>query len=149
MCSAFTAAAIAKGGSLYIATKGVKLLKDPKAGAKALGAELAVGTEVKWLGASEKDKHFHEIEVAGKKGWVLQSALSPSKPQSELTPNGRPIDARAFADTKCCALPPTSYAPSPQDQGAFAELQKLEELNRSIGDAELAKKQQELQAAQK
>jgi hypothetical protein len=96
LLSAFAAHAVAKGGSLFIKSKGVKLLKQPKAGSMPASRELALGTEVKWLGASASDKAFHEIEVDGKRGFVLMSNLSPARPQPELT---EPLGAQSFASS--------------------------------------------------
>ena len=91
-----SALAIGPGGSLYLSCKDVKLLKDPKAGAKTVGAALKEGDEVKWLGASEKNKSFHQAEAAGKKGFVRQSCLKPNKPMSELVGEQK-VSAQAFA----------------------------------------------------
>jgi hypothetical protein len=98
LLSASAAWAIAKGGSLYIKAKDVKLLKDPKAGSKEVTA-VALGEEVKWLGASEKDKSFHEVEYKGKKGFVLMSSLSPSAPAKEIASDGKSMSAQAFASS--------------------------------------------------
>ncbi|MFT3712290.1 MAG: hypothetical protein QM817_31985 [Archangium sp.] len=67
-CFALVAGAVARGGSLYVVGAGVKLLKEPKAtSAAVMPTVLAPGTEVKWLGASDKDRRFHQVEVHGKK----------------------------------------------------------------------------------
>ncbi|MBL8911670.1 MAG: hypothetical protein JNM17_13345 [Archangium sp.] len=89
---------VAKGDTLFIKNR-VKMSKDPKAGSAGVGAELAVGSEVKWLGPSEKDKTFHEIEVGGKKGFVLMSNLTPNKPAPEISDKGGPLDTKAFASS--------------------------------------------------
>jgi hypothetical protein len=143
------ALAVARGGALYVAGKDVKLLKDPKAGAKAL-LTLPRGTEVKWLGPSEKDKHFHEVEVSGKKGFVLQSDLSPSRPQAELAGGGQPSSPQAFASSAEASRDgarPVRPALGAGYEEAAKQLEALEALNRSITPAELAKKQQELREA--
>lgn len=142
-----SALAIGPGGSLYLSCKDVKLLKDPKAGAKTVGAALKEGDEVKWLGASEKNKSFHQVEAAGKKGFVLQSCLKPNKPMSELVGEQK-VSAQAFASSGAATKgypPMTPYAgSSPAEKDAAAQLAKLEELNKNITAAELAAKEKEL-----
>lgn len=98
LLSASAAWAVAKGGTLFIKNR-VKMSKDPKAGSAAVGTELAVGSEVKWLGPSEKDKTFHEIEIGGKKGFVLATNLTPNKPAPEISDKGGPLDTKAFASS--------------------------------------------------
>lgn len=100
LLSASAAWAVAKGGTLYIKAKDVKLLKEPKTGAATVTPKpLDVGAEVKWLGPSDKDKTFHEVEVGGKKGFVLMSNLSPSKPVAEVESGGKSMSAQAFASS--------------------------------------------------
>lgn len=99
LISAGGAWAVAKGGKLYIKSKDTKVLKDAKAGAGAV-TTLQPGTEVVWQGASEKDKTFHAIEAGSKKGFVLMSNLSPSKPATEIdSTSGKPMSAQAFASS--------------------------------------------------
>ncbi|MDP3238111.1 MAG: hypothetical protein Q8N26_35295 [Myxococcales bacterium] len=145
LLSASGALAVAKGGSLYIKSKDVKLLKDPKAGATAL-KPLDIGTEVKWLGASEKDKAFHEVEAGGKKGFVLMSNLSPSKPQMEIAgSSGAAMSPQAFASSGAAtkALTPAgiNYAKgegkdAPKALEAAAEIIHVEEYNKTKGTPE-------------
>ena len=91
--------AVAKGGTLYIKSKDTKVLKDPKADAKAV-TTLQPGAEVTWNGPSDKDKTFHEVMAGGKKGFVLMSNLSPNKPASEIdSSSGKPMSAQAFASS--------------------------------------------------
>ena len=100
LMSASGAWAVKVGDNLFIKAKGVKLLKEPKAtSAAAAPKELAVGDTVVWKGASDKDKTFHQIEVGGKTGFVLMSALSPSKPQQEIVEGGKALDTKAFASS--------------------------------------------------
>jgi hypothetical protein len=151
--------AVAKGGKLYIKSKDVKLLKEPKAtSAPASPKVLDVGTEVTWNGASEKDKLFHEIEVGGKKGFVLMSTLTASQPQKEIVgSSGVPISAKEFASSGAAtkALTPAgiNYAKSegkdaPQALEAAAEIIYVEEYNKTKGTAEaLALKSKELRGA--
>jgi hypothetical protein len=145
LLSAGGAGAVAKGGSLYIKSKDVKLLKEPKAGAAAV-KPLAIGTEVKWQGASAADKAFHEVEVDGKKGFVLMSNLSPSKPQTEIAgSSGTPMSPQAFASSGAAtkALTPAgiNYAKSegkdaPKALEAAAEIIHVEEYNKAKGTPE-------------
>ncbi|MFO0599643.1 MAG: hypothetical protein U0228_30330 [Myxococcaceae bacterium] len=98
LLSASVAWAVAKGGPLYIKAKDVQLLKDPKVGSKNVVA-VPLGSEVKWLGPSDKDKSFHEVEFNGKKGFVLMSNLSPSKPAQEIGGDGKSMSAQSFANS--------------------------------------------------
>ena len=100
LLSAGGAFAITKGGTLYIKAKDVKLLKEPKVGSAAVNPKvLDVGSEVKWVGASDKDKTFHEVEVSGKKGFVLLTNLGTTKPLIEVAEGGKPMSAQAFASS--------------------------------------------------
>ena len=97
---ATSAWAVKIGDNLYIKTKGVKLLKDAKATAAAVGKELSVGDAVVWKGADAKDKAFHQVEAGGKPGFVLMTSLSPNKPSPETMETGKePIDAKSFASS--------------------------------------------------
>lgn len=148
LCTATLALAIPVGSELYIKSKDTPLLKDAKPQAPAL-AKLQPGTAVIWLGVSEKDKAFHQVEVGGKKGFVLRSSLSPNKPQQELdSGSGKPMSAQAFASsgTATKGIPPTrSYGNNPAEAEAAAELIYVEELNKAKATPEaLAKKDREL-----
>lgn len=137
LLSASGAGAVAVGGKLYIKSKDTKVLKDPKADAKAV-TTLQPGTEVTWKGASAKDKAFHEIDAAGKKGFVLMSNLSPSQPQMETSEkSGAPMSPQAFASSGAAtkALTPAgiNYANSegPNAKEAAAEIIYVEEYNKT------------------
>ena len=131
--------AVAKGGTLYIKSKDTKVLKDPKADAKAV-VTLQPGAEVVWNGPAEKDKTFHEISSAGKKGYVLMTNLSPNKPAQEIDAStGKPMSAQAFASSGAAtkALTPAAikYAESkgPSANEAACEIIYLEEHNNNQG----------------
>jgi hypothetical protein len=96
------AIAVAPGGTLYIKTDKTKLLPKADATAKADGAPLLkIGEAVKWKGADPGNKQFHQIEVNGKTGYVLQQNLSASAPSPEFLAKdkGQAIDAQAFASS--------------------------------------------------
>lgn len=101
LLSASGAWAVKIGEKLYIKNKGVKVLKEAKATASALGKELNVGDEVTWKGPDKTDKTFHQVtDGAGKTGFVLMTSLSPNKPSSEVAETGKPpMDAKAFASS--------------------------------------------------
>ncbi len=152
LLSASGAWAVAKGGSLFIKSKDVKLLKEPKAGAAAaMPKALEVGAEVKWLGASEKDKTFHEIEVSGKKGFVLMTNLSPNPVQKEIDSTGKTMSAQAFASsgaaTKALTPAGVKYAEASgvKESEAAAEIIYVEQHNIAKGTpAAIAAKAKEL-----
>lgn len=146
--------AVAKGGTLYIKSKDTKVLKDAKASAAAV-VTLQPGEEVKWNGPSEKDKTFHEIEAKGKKGYVLQANLSPSKPSEELdVSTGKAIPKGAIASnaaaTKALSPAGINYAKGSGDDApkaleAAAEIIYTEEHNKQKGtDAAIAAKSKAL-----
>lgn len=127
------ALAVSPGGTLYIKSKDAPLLKEPKAKAAKLDT-LQPGTAVTWLGVSEKDKQFHQVQAGAKKGFVLRSDLTPQKPQAELSgATGQPMSAQAFANSGATKGQPSSgsYAASkgPDVKAAAAELATVEELN--------------------
>jgi len=134
--AAFTALAVGKGDPLFIKSKGVKLLKQPKPSSVAVSRELAVGTEVKWLGASATDKAFHEIEVEGKRGFVLLSSLSPSRPLPEISEgHGQAMrceDFAAAAAVKCDFRATPRVFESARAREVEVELLHLEALNGSL-----------------
>ena len=144
---ATSALAIAKGSKLYICAKDTVLLKQPNAKAAKV-TTLALGTEVTWLGPSEKDKSFHEVEAAGKKGFVHTSSLTPHKPQLEGAASGKPISP-AFANSGAATKdgPVTVKYGDPTSNAAAAELTSLEELNKTKATPEaVAQKNKELNA---
>jgi hypothetical protein len=130
------ALAIAVGGKLYVKSKDTPLLKDPKA-SSAKVSTLQPGTEVTWKGASAKDKHFQEVEAAGKKGFVLTSNLTPHQPQQEIDgSSGKPMSGQSFASSGASTKGPfgPSHAQSggsPATQETAAELIYVEELNKA------------------
>ncbi len=96
------AGAVAMGGTLYIKTDKTRLLPKADASAKADSAPLLkVGEAVKWKGADPANKQFHQIEVGGKTGFVLQQNLTATAPSPEFLAkdNGKSIDAQAFASS--------------------------------------------------
>jgi hypothetical protein len=148
LCTATLAFAIPVGSELYIKTKDTPLLKDAKPQAPAL-VKLQPGTAVIWLGVSEKDKAFHQVEVGGKKGFVLRSNLSPNKPQQELdSGSGKPMSVQAFASSGAATKSPpptTRNYNGPAEAEAAAELIYVEELNKAKATPEaLTKKDKEL-----
>ena len=92
------ALAVKEGGTLYIRSKDTKVLKTAKANGATV-ATLQPGTEVTWQGADKTDKTFHSIKAGAKAGFVLQANLTPVKPATEVTGDGKTIDAHAFAST--------------------------------------------------
>lgn len=150
LLSATGAWAVAKGGKLYIKSKDTKVFKDAKVGPTAM-KDLAVGTEVTWNGASEKDKQFHEILVGGKKGFVLMTNLTPNKPAEEIdSSTGKPMSAQAFASsgaaTKALTPAGVNYASdSPTKTEAAVEIIYVEQHNIAKGtDAAVQARAKEL-----
>lgn len=150
LCAATVAFAIPVGGTLYIKTKDAPLLKEAKSKAATL-RKLQPGDRVVWMGVSEKDKDFHQVEIDGKKGFVLRGDLTPNKPQAELdSGSGKPMSAAAFASSGAATKGPfgpshASYQGDPAATQAAAELIYLEELNKAKATPEaLAKKDKEL-----
>lgn len=149
LLSASGALAVAKGGKLYIKSKDTKVFKDAKVGAPLV--TLQPGAEVTWNGASEKDKQFHEVVANGKKGFVLMTNLSPSKPAQEIdSSTGKPMSAQAFASsgaaTKALTPAGVNYAKdSPSKSDAAAEIIYVEQHNiAKATDAALAAKAKEI-----
>ena len=143
---ATSALAIAKGSKLYICAKDTVLLKQPNAKAAKV-TTLALGAEVTWLGPSEKDKSFHEVEAAGKKGFVHTGSLTPNKPQLEGEASGKPISPPAFANSGAATKdgPMTVNYSDPTSNAAAAELTAVEELNKTKATPEaVAQKNKEL-----
>lgn len=145
------ALAISVGGKLYVSSKDALLLKEPKAKAAKVDT-LQPGTEVVWLGVSEKNKQYHQVQVGSTKGFVLLSALTPNKPQSELdAASGKPMSPPAFAASgaanKDGPRASTYRSQSPALQAAAAELIYVEELNKRQATPEaLAAKNKSLHA---
>ncbi len=146
---AMPALAIPRGGVLYVAAPGVKLLKEPKATSKpASPRELPRGTEVTWLGASAKDKRFQEVEVAGQKGFIETSHLTPAKPSLEVDVTGRPMSPEAFAASGARVVDADMGRGTftPTDEKADADLAAVEALNRATATPQaLAAKRKSLQ----
>lgn len=138
--------AVGPGATLYVASPEVTLRETPSLKGKSVRT-LKRGEEVKWLGVSEKDKSFHQVECGGKKGFVHLTELSPSKPQQEVTsaPSNEPVPfAQSGAGTKSPTIPP---ARTPEETEAMRALEQLEALNAQAATPEaLAKKRRELSA---
>lgn len=126
----FTAAAIEKGGTLYVRDADTALLKEPKSGSAKM-ATLQAGAEVIWQGVSEKDNRFHTVLVGGKKGFLARGDLTPHKPQTELRAEPPPPREVPFAQSGAAVTdgPPRARGNPAQEQAA-AELLYLEALNR-------------------
>jgi hypothetical protein len=131
------ALAVTVGGKLWVKTKDTKVRKTPDLKGAAL-ITVQPGKEVIWLGASAKNKEWHEVSVDGKKGFIFRSDLTPHAPVAEIAEStGKPINPQAFAAsgagyTKCSfgAAPQRPIAGSPAERETMAELIYLEELNR-------------------
>ncbi len=126
------ALALAPGGSLWVATPDAKLLKDPRASGRPV-ASLTRGQEVKWLGPSERDKTFQEVEAAGKRGFVPTAALTSARPQLETGADAKPMSPPSFAASGFSKHQPPQTNPASRDPGqaeAEAELSAVEALNR-------------------
>lgn len=142
------ALAVSPGDKLYIRSKDTQVLKEPRTGAPAV-ATLQQGTEVIWAGVSEKDNQWHQVNFAGKKGFLQRSQLSPNRPQLELdSVNSRPMSGPAFANSGAVnkdAPPP--YAQDPAQREAAAELIYVEQLNQTKATpAAIVAKNRELHA---
>ena len=92
------ALAVKPGEMLYIRAKDTKLLKDAKATSKEV-AKLQPGTEVVWNGADKTDKTFHSVKAGAKSGFVLMVNLTPVKPSTEVSGDGKSIDGHAVASS--------------------------------------------------
>src|SRR5437868_12597315 len=90
--------AVKPGDKLYIKSKDTKVLKAAKATAPAV-VTLQPGAEVEWQGADKTDKQFHSVKSGAKAGFVLMSNLTPLKPSTEVTGDGKTIDAHALASS--------------------------------------------------
>lgn len=146
LCVASSALAIAKGGKLYISAKDTVLLKQPNAKAAKV-ARLALGSEVTWLGPSDKDKSFHEVEADGKKGFVHSSSLTPNKPQLEVDATSGELQTFANSGAATRDHPVSQRYADPASNTAAAELIYLEELNKTKATPEaVAQKNKELHA---
>jgi hypothetical protein len=150
LCAASNAVAVKPGDTLFIKTKEVALHKQPTARSASL-LKLALGTEVTWLGPSEKDKLWHLVEVNGKQGFVQRADLSPNRAQAELDSSTlKPMSAQAFASSGAARSDTFGNAPwkhsfDPKQQEAAAELISLEELNKAKATpAAVEKKNKEL-----
>lgn len=149
LCVSTGALAIAKGGTLYVRAKDASLMKEPKA-KSATVLKLAQWTEVVWNGPSEKDKQWHAVMVAGKKGFVRITELSPNKPQLEVdSSTGKPMSTPAFAAsgaaTKDGDMGRGTVQRSASDSATEAELIYVEELNKAKATPEaLSAKEKEL-----
>jgi hypothetical protein len=136
--------ALGPGSTLYVASPEVTVRDAPSLKGKSV-LTLKRGEEVKWLGVSPKDKSFHQIESAGKKGFVHLADLSPAKPQQEVTsaPSTEPVPfAQSGAATKTPAIP---SATRPEDAEAMRAIEQLEALNAAAATPEaLAKKRREI-----
>ncbi len=143
LVSAGSALAVEKGGTLYIKSKDTQLLKDPKVGSKPV-TKLQPGDEVTWNGPSDKDKTLHDVVAKGnKKGFVLQSNLTPNKPATEYDAStGKAMDTKAIASSSAAtkALTPAgiNYAngqEKPEDKekalAAAADIIYTEEHNKA------------------
>jgi len=150
LCWSTGALAIAKGGTLYIRSNDTAMLKEPKAKAATV-MKLAQGTAVVWNGASEKDKQWHEVMVAGKRGFVRVTDLSPNKPMQETdSASDKPMSAQAFANSGAAVKDgdwgrASKQYGSPNEAQAAAELIYVEELNKAKATpAALSAKEREL-----
>lgn len=126
------ALALPRGASLWVITADAKLLKDPKASARPV-ASLTRGQEVKWLGVSERDKTFQEVEASGKKGFVPTAALTSARPQLETGADAKPMSPPSFAASGFSKHQPPQTNPAsgdPRQAEAEAELTAVEALNR-------------------
>lgn len=90
--------AVKVGDTLYIRSKDTKVVKAAKPNAPAVTV-LQPGAEVVWQGADKTDKQFHSVKAGAKQGFVLQANLTPSKPATELSGDGKSIDAHALASS--------------------------------------------------
>lgn len=155
LLSASGAWAVKVGDNLFIKAKGVKLLKEAKASSAPVSPkELNVGDTVKWLGPDAKDKTFHQIDAAGKKGFVLMSSLSPNAPSKEIAEAGKgPIDSKSFASSGAATKGLTSAAlaytgEKPDLKKSAVQVIYAEEHNKNKGTPEaIAMKSKELGGA--
>ena len=132
MLLAAPALALPPGASLWVITADARLLKDPRASARPV-ASLTRGQEVKWLGVSERDKTFQQVEADGKKGFVPTAALSSARPQLETGADAKPMSAPSFAASGSSQHQPPRTNPGsrdPRQAEADAELSAVEALNR-------------------
>lgn len=137
-----TALAVKVGESLYVKAKNTAVKASPAATADTL-LVLQPGARVTWNGAHKSAKQWHRVEVNGKSGVVFQSNLATKPPATELVAGKKgSVDAQAFASSGAAvkALGPGAEAYGEQSNSgqAVKDIKALEELAKSVTDAELA-----------
>lgn len=99
--AALSAAAVGKGGKLYVTARDTRLQKDASPTA-ALVEKLQPGAEVIWQGADAANPRWHRVTHGAKSGVVFQANLSahPQAPEVVASQSGsKPIDPQAFASS--------------------------------------------------
>lgn len=137
------AAGVQPGQELYIKTRNTRVLADPSPSAKVL-IVLQPGEKVKWQGPDAADRRWHRIEAGAKKGVVLAANLSTAPPKAEITASTGPA-AKATnsflssgAATKALGAGAIEYAKVQKSETSARQIQRLEQLAKSIGPREVA-----------
>jgi hypothetical protein len=138
------AAAGAKpGDTLYIKARNTRVLKDPSAGA-AVVVVLQPGAAVTWQGPDPKDKRWQRVVSGKSKGVVLSANLSVEKPKAEVmaVTGEAAADTNAFmssgAASKALGPGAIQYAKELKSEAAASQLQRAENLAKTIGPKEVA-----------
>jgi hypothetical protein len=145
VCAAGTALAVKPGGTLFVKARNTRLMANSSPTADAV-AILQPGQQVKWLGADAKNKQWHLVEAAGKKGVVFQSNLATKPPNMELISKdgAEKVDPVAFANSgaavKALSTGAIGYGKTKGAgyQEASKQIQALEKLAEDITPEQLA-----------
>jgi hypothetical protein len=138
------AAAGAKpGDTLYIKARNTRVLKDPSASA-AVVTVLQPGAAVTWQGPDPKDKRWQRVVSGKNKGVVLSANLTAEKPKGEVmaVSGEAAADTSAFtssgAASKALGAGAIEYAKELKSEAAAGQLQRAENLAKTVGPREVA-----------
>lgn len=145
LCAASTALAVKAGEPLYVKARNTRLMASTAPTADTV-AILQPGQQVTWLGSDPKNKQWHRVDAAGKKGVIFQSNLSTKPPSMELVAKeGAKVDAVGFANSgaavKGLSNGAIEYGKGKNSQDfseAVERLQALETLAEKITPEQLA-----------
>ena len=119
--------------TLYVRSRDTNLRRDPKPSSITV-LKLQEGTEVTWLGSEVKGNGMVKVSVKRKEGFIARDDLTPSKPETELTSDGKLISGPSFVHSGFQGGPP----PVPKgDEQRSAQLSRVEGLSARVTDKDL------------
>ena len=130
------------GGTVYVRVKNTRIFHKPDASSEPMGPPVQPGTALIWHGKVKgADLPWQQISLHGRRGYVLGSNLSLTKPSDELTVSSASegnLDADEIASSgdavKALGPGAKAYGQKLKNETVVPQIETLEKIGVAVGN---------------